>query len=203
MEERGSSICPNHIFMSPSYQKVLSVSAGILLLGRVVLYSQPEALPLSFQQKLEAMQLEVFRPLDSDYHPLSSHPGDFQVCDYIIRSRSEKMEIRYLAVPFREDKWESQYPHILATRMVTHVATNAEDVPISLLSLGTTELEAFHADWGVVYFFTPKSQVSERRIGELLVLHKEERGTILVFFFFDDPDNPAVDLRFQTVQFIK
>ncbi|MCB9283143.1 MAG: hypothetical protein H6563_03640 [Lewinellaceae bacterium] len=188
--------------MHPSYHKVLSISAGILLLGRVVSYSQPAALPPAFQLKLEAMQLEIFRPLDSDYQPVAPQPGDFQEYDYIIRSRSEKMEIRYLAIPYREDQWDSQYPHILATRMVTHVATNAEDAPISLLSLGTTELDAFHADWGVVYFFTPKDQVSERRTGELLVLHKEQRGTILVFFFFDDPDNPAIDRRFQSVQFI-
>ncbi|MBK7406675.1 MAG: hypothetical protein IPL49_11760 [Saprospirales bacterium] len=186
----------------PSYLQVLSVSVGILALQFWPLYGQPLDFPAFLQEKLRSMQVEVYLPLDSDYRVRPTHPDDFQTCDYAIGSRSEKMEIRYLAMPYQKDDWESQYPHILAARIATHVATNAEDVPMTLLSLGTKELAEFNADWGVVYFFTPKNLVAERRFGELLVLHKEERGTILVFFFFDDPDNPAIDLRFQSARFI-
>ena len=180
---------------------MLCISVSLLLMEIPPLYAQPEKFSSSFQEKLDALQLDVFLPLDSDYrtYPLASDA--FQEYDYHIQSRKERMEIQFLAIPYQENKPGTHYPHIMASRTATHMATNAEDAPITLLSLGTKELEEFNADWGVIYFFTPKSQVSGRNHGELVALHKEDRGTAMIFFFFDDPDNPAIDYRFYSVQF--
>lgn len=174
---------------------------AILLLAGPGLKGQPLELPSSLQEKLGLMQLDLFLPLDSDYRLVPGRKDEFEPCDLSLWSRREKMEIRYLARPWKEDDWSSKYPHILAARMVTHVATNAEDAPIAVLSLGVGDLQLFNADWGVEYVFTPKPEFSEHRLGKLLVLYKEERGTMLVFYLFDDPDNPAIDLRYSSVVF--
>lgn len=177
------------------------VLLAILMLPVSGLKSQPLELPGSLQEKLAAMQLELLLPVDSDYRLLPARQDEFQPCDLALRSRSEKMEIRYLAHPWQEGNTTSGFPQILAARTVTHVATNAPEAPIALLSLGAGDLQLFNADWGVEYVFTPKPEFSEHRIAKLLVLFKEQRGTLLVFYLFDDPDNPAIDLRYQSLIF--
>jgi hypothetical protein len=165
------------------------------------LFGQPADAPAAFTDKLEQLQVELYQVLDSDFKPAATTAQDFQPCDFAWHSRKDKLEIRYLALPWKEGDPASQYPHILAARTAAHVATNAEGAPMTLLSLGSEELDAFGADWGVAYFFMPKSLFAAQRHCELLVLHKEARGTILVFFLFDDPDNPALDLWFQHLAF--
>jgi hypothetical protein len=176
---------------------------GLLLPWSAPLHAQPLELPAGFREKLQLMQLDLFLPVDSDYRLLAGNKDkdDFQPCDLAMRSRKEKMEIRYLAYPWREEDLAVQFPHILAMRTVTHVATNEEDVPITLLSLGAEELQTFHADWGAEYIFTPKPEFSKTRYAKLLALFKEERGVLMIFFLFDDPDNPAVDLRYQSAAY--
>lgn len=168
---------------------------GLLLFGSPLSAQAPE-LSEDFRAKLRFMQAELLLPLDSDYRMRSQRPDEFQPFDLGMESRKEKMEIRYLAYPQLDDYWAANYPHVLAARTAAHTATNAEDAHMTQLSLGAKELKAFNADWGVEYVFSPKSQVTAHRYGKLLVLYKEGRGALLVFFFFDDPNNEAIDLRY-------
>jgi len=174
---------------------------AILMLPASGLKGQPFDIPAPLNEKLAVMQLDLLLPVDSDYRLLPPRQDEFQSCDLALRSRSEKMEIRYLAHPWKEENTTSGFPQILAARTVTHVATNAPEAPITLLSLGAGDLQLFNADWGVEYVFTPKPEFSEHRFGKLLVLFKEQRGTLMVFYLFDDPDNPAIDLRYQSLIF--
>ena len=166
----------------------------LLLLAPPAIRSQALDLPPILLEKLEAMEAELLLPLDSDYRVIPGREDDFQPCDFAIRSRKEGMEMRFLLLP-------TDYPHVLAVRTATPVATNDPQAPIALLTLGAEELLLFHADWGVEYVFTPKPGFSEHRFGKLMVLHKEGRGAVMVFFLFDEADNPAIDMRYQCVEF--
>ncbi|MBK6903587.1 MAG: hypothetical protein IPH04_12495 [Saprospirales bacterium] len=182
-----------------SYLAVFFVP-GLLLCGSPLPGQAPE-LSEDFQTKLRFMRAEILLPLDSDYRMRSQRPDEFQPFDLGMESRKEKMEIRYLAYPQLDDYWAANYPHILAARTAAHTASNAEDSYMTQLSLGKKELKAFNADWGVEYVYSPKSQVTAHRYGKLLVLYKEGRGALLIFFFFDDPDNEAIDSRYEGVIF--
>jgi hypothetical protein len=179
----------------------MAAALWLLLTGLSV--AQPAEFPEAFQTLLQQLGVDVYRSADGDYKPLPLESMVFQPCDFAWYSRAEKLEIRYLARPWNENDFSSQFPHILAARMAAHVASNEEGAFTTVFSLGTEELRAFNADWGAAYFFQPKAVFSERRHGELVVLHKAGRGTMMVFFLFDDPGNEALDLRFQALSFME
>lgn len=179
------------------------MAAAIWLLATGLSFSQQAGFPEDFRSRLQQIGVDVYRPTDGDYKPLPLDGMVYQPCDFAWYSRREKLEIRYLARPWSENDFPSQFPHILAARMAAHVASNEEGAFTTVFSLGTEELRAFNADWGAAYFFQPKAVFSERRHGELVVLHKAGRGTMMVFFLFDDPGNEALDLRFQALSFME
>lgn len=179
------------------------MAAALWLLPTVLSVAQPPEFPEAFSSLLQQTGVDVYRPADGDYKPLPLDGMIYQPCDFAWYSRAEKLEIRYLARPWVESDFSTRFPHIQAARMAAHIASNEEGAFTTVLSLGTEELRAFNADWGAAYFFQPKDVFSERRHGELVVLFKEGRGTVMIFFLFDDPGNEALDLRFQALSFLE
>ena len=60
--------------------------------------------------------------------------------------------------------------------------------------------EDFNADWGKVFFFTPKPGFTRKSHCRLLALHKEGKGTAYIFFLFEEPDE-VLDHRFLALRF--
>jgi hypothetical protein len=142
------------------------------------------------------------QPLEARYKTIRLRKNRFLECDYGIRSRKEKLEIRYAIEPIEAGSRASLIPHVKAFSMATHLATNSEESVISKLSISPESLtEDFNADFGEVYVFKPKSAFSEKLYCQMLVLYKEGKGLVYVFFLFDDPNNTALDYRFQAVRF--
>ena len=151
---------------------------------------------------LESMDLDFVQPLDSDYKDYQLKNNPFFHCDYAIRSRREDMEIRYAIRPYQTGSPTTQHPNLTVFSALSSAATNEEEAIIAQIAIPKKELqEVFGADWGKMYQFTPKPGFSSAPFGRLLGLYKEEVGLVLVFFLFDDPNNPAIDLRYPAVYF--
>jgi hypothetical protein len=123
-------------------------------------------------------------------------------CQWAVRSRSEGLEIRYAVLPWDEADPAATNPHVATQRLLSSVASNADEAVISAIRPGSEELRTdFNADWGMVFFFQPKPSFSDQPACKLLALCKEGQGTVFIFFLFSDPGNPALDLRAKTVRF--
>lgn len=156
----------------------------------------------NFLHLLDHAQIDFFEPVEGSYKEIRLQKGTFQPCDFGIRSRKEKIEIRYLVAPYNEHHYVFRAPHVEGLRMASHLAVNEEDAVITSIGITEDELkENFNADWGKIYFFQPKDSFSEREHCKMLALYAEGKGMVLVFFLFDEPsrelDNRHLALRFK------
>jgi len=156
-------------------------------------------LDAGFQEKLAAAGLELIEPVEARYKDVRVARNELLTYDFAIRSRREKLEIRYLVQPAREGA--VAVPHVDAIRLLTHLATNDDRFIMSGVDVKATDLEEqFNADWGKVFFFTPKEDFTPRRQCKLLALFREGYGSAFVFFLFDEA-GPELDHRFYALRF--
>lgn len=154
-----------------------------------------------FQQKMDRVGVFFMEPVEGKYKALKKVKRPFQRYDFTIRSRQEKMEIRYLIEPWQEHNPLSALPQVRASQLVMHLASNQEEGVIIGQNIGEeTLLDDFNADWGKVFFFEPKDTFSQNGECKLLVLHKGGAGTAYVFFLYDKITT-ALDKRFLALQF--
>ncbi len=155
----------------------------------------------TFRQLIEGARIDFYQPVEGSYREVRLLKTPFQPCDFAIRSRREKIEIRYLIAPYSEYSPVFQAPHVECFRLISHLATNEEDAVITSLRISEDELqEDFNADWGRIYFFQPKKSFSDFRHCKMLALHAEGKGMALVFFLFDEP-SPELDNRYLALRF--
>ncbi|MEL7121580.1 MAG: hypothetical protein AAFO07_19185 [Bacteroidota bacterium] len=155
------------------------------------------------EELLKQLEADMLIPLDAQYKTIKPLKNTIQNYQYSIRSRKEKLEIRYLFVPEDPSSLSINLPHIKAFSMASTIATNDEETIISKKNIDVNMLnEGFKADWGATYFFKPKTAFAPFPHCQMLCLHKENKGTIYVFFLFDDPNNQALDARFFAIQFL-
>ena len=154
-----------------------------------------------FNQLLIDAQMEFVYPLEAGYKDIPVYRNGFQRYDYAIRSRKEKLEIRYIIVPYEEHNPKTHFPQVGSMRMLTNLASNNQDLLVTGLDIEAEQLkEEFNADWGKVFFFQPKAGFSRKLHCKMLALHKEGKGTAYVFFLFDDPGR-ALDHRFLALRY--
>ncbi|MEO0341683.1 MAG: hypothetical protein AAF242_21050 [Bacteroidota bacterium] len=154
-----------------------------------------------FLQVLQQVDAEVMPPLDAGYkvrYPVSNRTQNYQ---WVLRSRKERLEIRYLVSPFTASNPTLKYPAIAAHRLAMHVCSNEEEAMISARDLDEEELQDFYnADWGKIYIFPPKDDFSTYAYCQLVVLFKVDRGIVYLFHLFDEP-SPAIDQRLYSFRF--
>ena len=158
-------------------------------------------LPGPFVGLLHDTGIELLLPLEAVYKLVDLEVNDFQPCQVAIYSRQEKIEIRYLVEPYDSNKVAFQLPHVNASRLLMHLASNDEDAVITGHSLDNETLSRTGADWGKAFFFKPKTAFSSRQHCQLTILHKHLQGAIYIFLLFDDPNNPGISLRENAVFF--
>lgn len=164
------------------------------------LSAQVELTP-RFEALLEQAGLEFITPVEARYRPARMERNPFQRCDYAMRSRMERLEVRYIVKPYDAAAPLSGFPQVEAFRLAAHLATNDEGYVISERELDPAALaKDFNADWGRQYFFHPKPHFADTRHCELLVLHKAGRGTAFVLFLFDEPSRELGN-RFYALRF--
>ncbi|MEM6378485.1 MAG: hypothetical protein AAF705_09735 [Bacteroidota bacterium] len=156
-----------------------------------------------FGKSLQMLNAEVLLPLDGDYRAFIPDNNFTQNCPWALRSRKERLEIRYLTSPFTTQKRAQKYPSIAAHRLAMHVCSNEEDAIITARDLSKHEQEVlYNADWGRVYIFPPKTDFSSFAFCKMIALYKEGKGMAYIFNLFDNP-SPNIDSRLYSFRFIE
>ena len=175
----------------------------IFLLFSVGLPAQKIDLSDNFSSLLEQCQLEFLAPLDAGYKDIAIGRNPFQPYDFAIRSRKEKLEIRYLIEPYRPEDPSFEAPHVRCIQKLMHLASNDQEFVMTGVDIDTTSLrENFNADWGKTFFFKPKPYFSQSRHVKMLALFKEGKGIAYIFFLFDEPSR-NLDNRIYTLRFLE
>jgi hypothetical protein len=175
------------------------VAMGLLVNG---LQAQRIDYPPGFARLLEQCDLVWFEPLDAGYRDTYQNSDNPVMCDLALRSPKEKLEIRLKIIPWLNRDVKTQAPNVIAWRALTDVAVNDDDNLISGIQLSQEEArERFGADMALMYFFKPKPIFSNYPFCRMLALAKADKATVLVFYFFEDENNPALDYRLELIGF--
>lgn len=155
----------------------------------------------AFAARLEAAGMTFVTPLEAAYKAIRVRKDQVEPYHFSIFSKREKMEIRYIVEPEKANDFLAHAPHVKATRLLTQLASNEEDFPMTALSMSDQFVkENYNADWGREFFFHPKEGVSFRTTCKLIALYKEGKGMAYIMLFFDEaPDN--LDARSVALQF--
>ncbi|MEM9886251.1 MAG: hypothetical protein AAF849_10185 [Bacteroidota bacterium] len=183
--------------------RIFIILISVIYLSNCPAIGQKIDYPADFLNKLDQLSLAFIEPLESDYKDVMVLKNEVQSYDFAIKSRKEKIEIRYIVQPSGDDLLANM-PNIQFTRLLTQLASNHETAsPMAIHDIARKELEEFfHADWGRLAFFQPKGDFAHWRHAKLLSLFKAEKGMTHILFLFQ---KPSVDLdnRFYAVQFIE
>lgn len=170
----------------------------------IFLSAQNIAYPKNFKKLLKAANIDFFEPLESRYKDFAIQKNDLARYDFCMASRKEKMEIRYSIIPWSEENFMSQNPHLLIMRTVSSIATNEQEYIITATQMNKFDLQNdFNADWGMTYFFRPKEAFSSQPHCRVIGLHKEGKGTAIIYYLFDDVKNEALNTRYYALRFLK
>ncbi|MEM6380964.1 MAG: hypothetical protein AAF705_22520 [Bacteroidota bacterium] len=114
--------------------------------------------PIEFKAALQAAQLDFYEPLENSFEPTEIRTNDLQTYDFAIRSKKEKVEVRYAILPAAE---QSQFfqPNIhFASKAISLARNNEEASEMVFHSVSHQDLlNTFNADWGAAVFFKTKS----------------------------------------------
>ena len=180
--------------MAKLYSSLILYALPLTLFGQVELTE-------SFSALLANAGLSFVEPLEARYKDIRVSQNDYAGYQFAIRSRKEKLEIRYLIYPHREEDPLSDAPHVRAMRLLVSLATNQQESVMRGMEVADADLdEHFRADWGKGFFFTPKPGFTSWHQCKMLALHREGQGTAFVFFLFDKPST-ALDYRFYALEY--
>ncbi len=171
-----------------------------LFLLSTLLPAQSE-LPADFQQLLDSMDVRFTAPLDSDYQLGSRHDNDYLTDQYSLRSRREKLELRFYLQPENETDQYYRRPHMAATALAMNLGSNDEDAVTAVHSFDDEELDLYQADWAKMYTFRPKRSFSDKQQAQLIALYREGRGIAYTVLLFDEApitlEGRQLSLRFR------
>ena len=156
-----------------------------------------------FHHLLNKIEAEYFEPLDAGYKDYRPLKNEYLNSHFSIKSNQEKMEIRYFIIPWNDDDPNTSTPNIQTFTAMTNIAVNTKEAIISAIQPTKESLSTdYNADWGMTYFFKPKPVFSNREHCRMIALCKEGKGTIFIFYLFDDAGNEALDRRSKGVRFL-
>ena len=171
-----------------------------LLLLSTLLSAQLD-LPADFQQLLDSMDVRYTPPLDSDYREALRQDNDYLADHYSVRSRSERLELRFHLRPENETDQYYRRPHMAATALAMNLSSNDEDAVTAVHGFDDEELDLYRADWAKMYTFRPKRSFSDRQQAQLIALYREGRGMAYTVLLFDEApielEDRQLSLRFR------
>lgn len=180
-----------------------SLLLAFLSITSLILYAQKIKYPKDFLQKLTVTEIDLFEPVEGKYKSKKPKKNNYQSIDHLIYSKEEGIEIRYRIIPYQEENPTTQIPHVEFMRVISSIAPNEEDTPVTVHTIPSTDLrKQFNADWGSIAYFQPKPQFAAYKHCRFVSLFGDKRGTIHIFFLFDEPsailDDRLYSMRFQT-----
>ena len=92
------------------------------------LNAQQNTFSKDFLNLADQIGLELYIPTENtDYKVGKTHKNNYQSYDFVMRSRKEKLEIRYKIIPYDIANPLTVNPHVQVMRTVASVASNDEE----------------------------------------------------------------------------
>ncbi len=187
------------LLVCPSFQRCLVLLTAfhpLFAIGQQLEFSEWE------QSLVDSLGMEFHLPVDGGYkqRPIPKSESEYQI---LLRSKQEKMEIRYRLEPELEGAPTADKPQLMASRLALHLCKNSPDAFIT--GHGFDDFDSrmdFGADWAKLFTFPPKTSFGNYEYCRMLALYKAGRGMIYVFFLFDDPPD-LLEYRLYAAQFLK
>ena len=159
-------------------------------------------LPGEFVHLLDSLDLRFIGPLDSDYRESTLRSNSPYLPEqYALRSRRERLELRFHLRPERRDDRYYGMPHLAATTVAMNLGSNDEDAVTAVHQFGDEELAVLNADWARMYTFRPKRSFSSRQQAQLVAMYRAGRGMAYTVLLFDEAPNTLegrqLSLRFR------
>ena len=156
----------------------------------------------AFQAKLQAAQLELLAPIAAGSTVRSPIRNSVQNYDHSIYSRKEKLEIRYLIIPYQENDPLADLPHVKSNQLMVNLSSNTEEFTGSAFSYTPEAAKSdFNADWASEFYFRTKKAFSNKENCKMLTIYREGWGIAHVFFLFDKIP-PLLDARTISLRFL-
>lgn len=153
-----------------------------------------------FTDQLQAAHLDYYRPIEEWYHVTPKQRDRFLKYDVVLVRDDQEVEIRYLIEPYA-DRELDQFPHIEMTRLLSHIATNNDEISIRAVMIQHEQAkERFAADWGMCQYFVPKRSFSKMPFGTLVSLYAKGKSTVHAIILYRDIEFDPFD-HFHQIRF--
>ena len=145
----------------------------------------------SFTRALEAAGIGYAEPAEQWLHVTLPPEDGYMDYDLVLENDRNNFEVRY-RIQHRAGPDKAVPASVEVARLVASIASNAPGSEIRILIPPDTMLrEAFNADRGIIAYFTPKSDFSEKQFGALLSLYSSGRpGIDIVLLYYDAEYDP-------------
>ena len=141
----------------------------------------------AFTHLLEKEGIEYAEPTEQWLHVTIPPEHEFMKYDLVLQNDRNDFEVRY-DIHSSRSRNQSIPPSVAVSRLLATIASNDESHDILIRIPEDYFLrEAFNADQGILAYFTPKAEFSEKTYGALLSLYVEGRQAIDVILLYTDP----------------
>jgi hypothetical protein len=150
----------------------------------------------TFTKTLETAGITYIEPLEQWLHVTIPPDHDYMRYDLVLQNDRNDFEVRYHVYSGRNAQ-KSVPPFVEVSRLVSSIASNNELHEIRV-TIPPDDLlqEVFNADRGVIAYFTPKEEFSEKPYGALLSLYAgEHRGIAVVLLYSNMEFDPITAYR--------
>jgi hypothetical protein len=153
-----------------------------------------------FTKLLEKEGIEYAEPTEQWLHVTIPPEHEYMRYDLVLQNDRNDYEVRY-DIRHVRGRVPLIPPSVEVSRLLASIASN-EDAHEILVKIPEASFirEAFNADQGILAYFRPKSEFSEKPYGALLTLYAGERQAIDVVFLFADPDYDPLTM-YRSVRF--
>jgi len=151
---------------------------------------------VAFTQALEKAGISYLEPVEQWLHVTMPPEHEFMEYDLVLQNDRNDFEYRYRIQSGRYA--ESDIPaSVIVSSLVATIATNQEPADIHIqIPTGSFLKETFNADRGVIAYFTPKVEFSEKPYGAYLSLYADGRpGIDVVILYSDEMFDPLTMYR--------
>lgn len=140
----------------------------------------------AFTRALEQAEIEYAEPVEQWLHVTLSPRHEFMEYDLVLQNDRNDFEVRYCID--NKHRTSDIPPSIAVSRLLASIASNAETEAITV-KIPTDDFlkQAFNAERGMIAYFTPKFEFSEKTYGALLSLYSADRSAIDIVLLYQDP----------------
>lgn len=153
-----------------------------------------------FTKLLEKEGIEYAEPTEQWLHVTIPPEHEYMRYDLVLQNDRNDYEVRY-DIRHARGRVPLIPPSVEVSRLLASIASNEVEHDIQVKIPDESFIrEAFNAEQGILAYFTPKSEFSEKPYGALLTLYAGDRQAIDVVFLFADPDYDPLTM-YRSVRF--